>query len=231
MELKNLKVKSLSYGLAIALAAAPAPALAANHTFGNAYYEVEDMNFNTYVVEEKDNASKISSKVVSYFIKRGEVPAEDLKMFKDDPDTRCRYWPAIANLNRKNGKFRIHPGDVIKFPETYEELVNANYDAKQQEWYKVYCSQEHYRNYVYIDKKEVIKKIKEVKREMHESANVDDAHIEAYLRLIGGDATKYIIKDGAKLFGDDDIAFYAYCPTNKEIEREMNRESNKTKKR
>jgi len=232
MEFKNLKVKSLSYGLALALATTPVVANAS--TFGTYYMEETETNYNTYKVVENDNASKISAKVVSYFMKKGEVPAEDVKMFKENADTKCRFWPAIVNtyLQTENkSKFRIHPGDVIKFPETYEELMLANIEAKKSAWYREYCSKEHYRNYVYIDKDEAYRMIKEAKRAMNEKDSIDDAYVEAYLKRIGGDSTKYIFKDGAKLFGDDAWAFYDYCPTSEEVRRDMNKNNTKTKTR
>jgi len=232
MEFKNLKTRTMSYGLALALAAAPAPAIAAVHTFGTVYEEQFEMTYNTYKVEENDNASKISTRVVNYFIKKGEVPKSDLENYKNNPNSTCRYWPAIANLNlNKYNKFRIHPGDTIKFPETYDELIEANIVAKQQPWYKQYCAQEHYASYVYIDKEEAIKRIKEVNRAMNKNVKITDAYVEAYLKLIGGDNTKYILKDGASLFGDEVWQFFDYCPTPEEVNKEINKENTKQKKR
>jgi len=229
----NFKNRSLSILTALAIAAAgygvssPANAYASSHTFGTRTVEsiVDDQlyqrEYNTYVVEEGDNASVISSKMISYFIKKGEVPKGDLEVFKEYHEKRCKYWPVIAMMNlNKNGNFRIHPGDEIIFPKSYEELKDIYASIMKSENNKdsafvKYCRKNHiYKQpkVVYIDPCDAMRRVREVLEytEPGKDICVDPDLVRAYLNTIGGRRIKYVYKDGAKLNKSQDFDFYEW---------------------
>ena len=199
-----------------------------------------------YEVQEGDNASKISSFEVGYFIKKGEVPKEDREWFKEDENRRCGFWPGTVknwldyqNEERKKEaeakgktkytrvtKFRIHPGDKIKVANTYLELILDNADAKASPWFAKYLRDNHIypkKKTIYIDLTEAKRRIQEVYRVVDPSHvhEITDEEAAAYLRGICGPNLEYKIKEGATLDPKKDEVwqFYELVLTPEEVEK------------
>ncbi len=267
MKIENFKQKALSVGLALAIAAgtyvvsAPTTAYASKsdiHPIVNEYTEEEEL---WYTVQKNDNASRISSYLVSYFIAKGEVPDEDRAYFKENENRRCSYWPGVIfkYLNDENEKreaealaagkksytkktkFNIHPGDTFKVPSSYAELKEWNKAAKVSGWYANYCKQNNIyakKNTIYLDMDEAKERIQEVYRYLDPSHNheITDAEVYAYLKGIGGPNLEFKIKEGATLNPKKDEVwqFYEYLMTPEETKQIMEKDSTqkqKTKKR
>ncbi len=150
-QIYNFKQRALSGLTALAIAfggyflAKPSNAYAAsNHKFG-VYYDVDnEYEFNSYKVEDTDcTASDVSVKLVNYFIRNKEVPKEDLEIFHENPDAKCRYWPVVAYVYEltKKKSYHTRPGETIYFPKTYQEMKDLNVELKKKEngWFARYC--------------------------------------------------------------------------------------------
>ena len=188
-----------------------------------------------YKVQEGDNASKISSFAVGYFIRQGEVPKTDREWFKEDENRRCGFWPGVVkdwldyqNEQRKAEaeakgkkkytkvtKFRLHPGDEIKVAHTYLELILDNAEAKASPWFAKYLKDNHIypkMRYIDIDLTEAKRRIQEVYRVLDPSNvhEISDEEAAAYLRGICGPNLKFRIKEGAQLDPDKDKVWQFY---------------------
>ena len=98
-------------------------------TFLESTYEIngepnyEESQYGRYVVKKGDSASSISRKVCKYF----------------DEEPTTKYWPVIAFLN---GFPRvIQPGDVIIFPDTFEDMDDLLNSLKETGWTARYIQQ------------------------------------------------------------------------------------------
>ena len=98
-------------------------------TFLESTYEIngepnyEESQYGRYVVKKGDSASSISRKVCKYF----------------DEEPTTKYWPVIAFLN---GFPRvIQPGDVIIFPDTFEDMDELLNSLKETGWTARYIQQ------------------------------------------------------------------------------------------
>ena len=196
---------------------------------------IDGVLYYRYKVAENDNASKISTKIVNFYKnEKHEVPQEDIAMFKENPNSTCRYWPSVVfcNLNKK-GNFRIHPGDIIKFPASYYAVKSLNASIKANGWFanfvqthKVYKSQ----RTIYIDKEEARRMVTEAVRYMYPDENipVTDELVAAYLKLHGYSG-KFVYKDGAKLDKEQTWEFYEWLPTKEQLYGQMEQTNKKTK--
>ena len=78
--------------------------------------EEELQDYYEYVVKEGDTLSRISEKICSFF--------------KEDITTK--YWPTLAFLNDYP---RVsQPGDIIKFPKSFEALDALNSALRKKGW-------------------------------------------------------------------------------------------------
>ena len=162
-------------------------------------YVVEngETKYNRYVVKEGDNLSHISEKICRFF---GE-------------EITAKYWPVVAFLNEFPRTLR--PGDIIIFPETYEELVLMYNDLKEIGWISRYSN----KNDVYGKNKQrkYRKTIGDLLHEIYgDSVCVDEDFIRSYLKTVGL-SDKYDSYSGD--FGNDELfELTDWIPTLKEIE-------------
>ncbi len=198
---------------------------AKNGTIIDVPIEIDGVWYYRYKVKENDTASRISTTIVNFFNKKGQVPQEDKDEFKANPNATCRYWPAVANDNlNKHGNFSIHPGDVIKFRISYAELKRHNVEVKANGWYAAYVQKHHiYKNKkVYIDKEEARRMVQEVYRYLYPEENIiiTDEFVDAYLKLHSYSGN-FVYKDGAKLDKEQTWEFYEWLPTKEDIYNKM----------
>ena len=85
-------------------------------TFITEQTEVNDVKYNQYVVKKGDTLSNISIKVCKFF----------------NEEKSTKYWPALAFLN--NYPRIVKPGDILIFPETYDQLVQLNSNLRKMGW-------------------------------------------------------------------------------------------------
>jgi hypothetical protein len=229
----NFKNRVLSGITALAIAAGgymvatPTNAYAAGHKYGTYYSEEMNYEYNTYKVEEDDlTASNLSSKVLRYFINKKEVPAEDLEIFRENPDASCRFWPAIVYtyIQTKGKAYHTTPGETIYFPKTYEELKSLNAELKRNGWYSSYCQKHNIypkKKTVYIDRETARQKVSEILNVCYPESEycVDDDMLDVYLRTIGGRNIKYVYKKDAKLNKYQDWEFYEWIPSEEDLEQ------------
>ncbi len=196
---------------------------------------IDGILYRQYVVKKGDSASRISLVAVNYYIERGEVPEEDLEMFKANPDSKKSLWPAVvySNLN-KNGRFHINPGDVVKFPATYQGLKTLNGAIKANGWFSNYCKANNVykkKKTIYIDKEEARRMVTEVYRYLYPDENIPitDDFVESYLKLHDYSGV-YVYKEGAKLGSEEKWEFYEWLPTKEEVYETMEQSKTKTRK-
>ena len=156
-----------------------------------------ETKYNRYVVKEGDNLSHISEKICRFF---GE-------------EITAKYWPVVAFLNEFPRTLR--PGDIIIFPETYEELVLMYNNLKEIGWISRYSN----KNDVYGKNKQrkFRKTIDDLLHEIYgNSVCVDVDFIRSYLKTVGLE-DKYDSYSGD--FGNDELfELTDWIPTLKEIE-------------
>lgn len=249
---RNFQLKAMSVGAALTLGLIgyftlkPSTALATVNDFYTVVNEETGETELWYKVQEGDNASKISSYAVGYFIKKGEVPKEDREWFKEDENRRCGFWPGIVKneLDYKNNerakeaeakgkkkytkitKWSIHPGSRVRMANTYLELILDNAEAKASPWFSNYLIQNHIypkKKVIYIDLTDAKRRIQEVYRvldpnHVHE---ITDEDALAYLKGICGPNLEYKIKPGAELDPKKDEVwqFYEQVLTPEEVEK------------
>ena len=182
--------------------------------------ETED-KYIVYTVQEGDTASKISSFLVSHFIKNHEVPEEDLEVFRANPDAACSFWPAVAYLNlNKSGKYRKHPDDQLILPGDYKSLKAINKEVKKTAWWRntaktAYPTQ----TTIYIDREEARRRIFEIYLYTNPDTIpcVDDDEVDRYLKSISTGKYKYKTKRGAKPTKEEDWYFYEDVQSPEEV--------------
>lgn len=201
-----------------------------------------------YDVQKGDTVSQLSVYLVNRFWKKGEIPEEDIKMFKEDPNTKCRFWPGIVyyyvltkNAEREAQgkkpnvtKLTLVPGrEDIPVPGTYEELKFYTAMSKKTGFHAAYCKANHIYakpKTIYIDKADAIRRIQEVFRTVSPDRVVDinDKMLNTYLKMISGVDAKFVLKDGAKpLKGEENWRFYELVLYPEEVEAQI--EKPKTK--
>ena len=125
----------------------------------------EGIQYNRYVVKSGDNLSRISEKICRFF----------------GQEKSTEYWPTIAFLN---GYPRVvHPGDIIVFPETFEELVLFNAKLRSMGWTARYIQN----NDIYGKRKEIQKtSIKDLLHEIYgDNVCIDEDFVYKYLAAVG----------------------------------------------
>lgn len=249
---KNFQLRAISVVSALALGVIgyfivkPSTAYATVNDFFTKTNEATGEEELWYRVQEGDNASKISSFEVGYFIRKGEVPNTDREWFKEDENRRCGFWPGVVKnwLDYQNEerqaeaaakgkkkytkvtKFRLHPGDEIRVADTYLELILDNAEAKASPWFSKYLKDNNIypkKKYIYIDLTEAKRRIQEVYRvldpnHVHEITDEDAA---AYLKGICGPNLEYRIKEGSTLDPKKDEVwqFYEQVLSPEEVEK------------
>ena len=126
----------------------------------------EETKYNRYVVKEGDNLSHISEKICKFF---GEKITTE-------------YWPVVAFLN--DFPRTLRPGNIIVFPETFEELLSMYNNLKEIGWISRYIQT----NDVYGKNKQrqFRKTMRDLLRDIYgKSVNIDDEFIESYLKTVG----------------------------------------------
>lgn len=186
MNKKNVRFTSAVLSLALATGIALTPTSVAfaekkpkQGTFIEYTINENGMLYNRYVVKQGDNVSRISEKICKFFGQEKET----------------KYWPAIAYLNGFPNK-TLRPGDIIIFPETFEELVILNASLKATGWTANYIQ----KNGIYKEKEEqyssLVELIEEAYEEMYgKPVKVDSDLVYRYLDAIGL-ANKYDAASG-----------------------------------
>lgn len=244
--IKNVKIRLTSAALAMSLATAGFVAVPKTVYATTKDIKVE-VNEETgeeqlrYDVQKGDTVSQISVYLVNRFKRNGEIPKEDLEIFESDPDTKCRFWPGIvyyyvltrneelAEQGKKTRvkRLRLRPdGEDIPVPGSYEELKFYTVMAKKTGFHAAYCQANNIYvkpKIIYVDKNEAIRRIQEVFRILSPDRviEIDDNMLHTYLRMIGGSDSKFVIKNGAKLKGDDLWRFNELALYPEEVEAEM----------
>ena len=245
--MKDIKVRLASAALTLALATSafvvvPTTALAttkdikvvANQETGEEHLE--------YDVQKGDTVSQISVYLVNRFWKNGEIPEEDIKVFKENPNTKCSLWPGVVYyyVLTKNAELEAQgkKGNVSKLvlrpdkpdipvPSTYEELKFYTAMAKKTGFHAAYCKANHIYakpKTIALTKEDAIRRIQEVFRTLSPDrvVDVDDKMLATYLKMISGVDAKFVIKEGAKpLKGDDNWRFYELVLYPEEVEAQM----------
>lgn len=184
------------------------------------------IEYNTVVVEKGDNASKLSSRVVHYFIENKEVPKEDKEVYNEDYDTRSRFWPVIVYLNTEEGKkYHSRVGEKFIFPKTYEELVALNAELKRSGWFANYVQE----NETYkvkkvhrIPKEKTRRYVEEMYREIYNDPCfvVNDAMLDAYLKAHSYEG-KFVYDKHSKLDKKEEWILTEWIPTFEELDKYM----------
>ncbi len=191
--------------------------------YGTTIDPVSGIEYNTVVVEKGDNASKLSSRVVHYFIEHKEVSVDEKAMYNEDYDTRARFWPVIVYLNSEDGKeYHSKVGEKFIFPKTYDELVALNSELKRCGWYANYVqSHETYKvkKVHKIPKEKTRRYVEEMYREIYHDPCliIDDAMLDAYLKAHSYDG-KFIFDKHSKLDLKEKIALAEWIPTFDELD-------------
>lgn len=177
------KLMALLLGGAIALTPITGLAVTDNSynegTFVKWIEQSDEYDYGIYIVKEKDNLSRISEKICSHF--------------KEEITTK--YWPALAYLN--NYPRIILPGDIIRFPKNFDDLVELNEKLEKKGWTSKYKQT----NKVYGKKR--IKISMEVVGELlydiygEELGCIDPDLMNTYLKVTGLDK-KYELRDFKK---------------------------------
>ena len=185
-----------------------------------------DIEYNTVIVEKGDNASKLSSRVVHYFIEHNEVPADEKAMYNEDYDTRARFWPVIVYLNTEEGKkYHSREGEKFIFPKTYEELVALNIVLKKSGWLANYVQNNNVypKKKVYkVPKEQTRKYVECIYREAYEDPCfvVTDELLEAYLKAHSYDG-KFVFDKNSKLNKNEKFILTEWIPTLEELNQYM----------
>jgi hypothetical protein len=249
----NLKIRLASAALAATLATSafvvvPTTALATTKDIKVVENQETGEEHLEYDVQKGDTLSQISVYLVNRFWKNGEIPEEDIKMFKEDPNTKCRFWTGIVyyyvltknaelEAQGKKGNVRklvLRPDKPdIPVPSTYEELKFYTAMSKKTGFHAAYCKANHIYSKpktIYIDKADAIRRSQEVFRTLSPDrvVEVSDKMLATYLKMISGVDAKFVLKDGAKpLKGDDNWRFYELVLYPEEVEAQI--EGTKTK--
>ncbi len=211
MKIENLKLKSLSLGVAATLAMAPIGASATSRDFKIVYNQETQEDELYYIVQEGDTASQISVYLINYFMRKGEVPKEDRELYETYPNAKCAHWVGFVyhyiKTKRAEGKnvtrYRGHPGVKVPVPRTYQELVNDTATSIKSGFHARYCQnngiypvQQKY----YIDPEDAYKMIEEEFRTLSPDRNVEITPeiMKAVLELKSGPEIKFVLKEGAK---------------------------------
>ena len=171
MNKKNIRFTSAILSLALASGIAltsPINAFAENKPKQGKFIECnleEGERYNKYVVKKGDTVSHISEKICKFFGK----------------EITSKYWPAIAFLN--DFPKTMKPGDIIIFPETFEELALLNSELRSIGWTARYIQG----NDIYGKRKEKQKSsIKDLLREIYgNNVNIDEDFVYRYLNAVG----------------------------------------------
>ena len=194
MKIENLKLKSLSLGVAATLAMAPIGASATSRDFKIVYNQETQENELYYIVQEGDTASQISVYLINYFMRKGEVPKEDRELYEAYPNAKCAHWVGFVyhyiKTKRAEGKnvtrYRGHPGVKVPVPSTYQELVNDTETSIKSGFHARYCQN----NGIYpVQQKYYIDP---------EDVEITPEIMKAVLELKSGPEIKFVLKEGAK---------------------------------
>ena len=211
MKIENLKLKSLSLGVAATLAMAPIGASATSRDFKIVYNQETKEDELYYIVQEGDTASQISVYLINYFMRKGEVPKEDRELYEAYPDAKCAHWVGFVYhyimtkraQGKKVTKYRGHPGDKVPVPSSYKELVTATETSKKTGFHAAYCQSNGIypvpQKY-YISPEDAYKMIEEEFRVLSPDRNVEITPeiMKAVLELKSGPEIKFVLKVGAK---------------------------------
>ena len=230
-DVKNLKTRILSgltaAGIALAGYAVTSPVnayAAGSSKYGVTYNEETGEEYNTVIVEEGDNASKISSRIVHYFMQNNEVPADDKATFNEDYNTRAKFWPVVVFMNTEPGhKYHSRAGEKFIFPKTYEELVDMNTYLRKSGWLASYIQNNHVypkERVLSVPKERTRRYVEEIYRVMYPDQNiiVDDAMLDAYLRSHSYGNTKFVYKKQSKLDEEERYILTEWIPTIEELD-------------
>ena len=208
----------------------------AKSKYGTTVDPLTGIEYNTVVVEKGDNASKLSSRVVHYFIEKKEVPKDDKEMYNEDYDTRARFWPVIVYLNSEDGKeYHSKVGEKYIFPKTYEELVALNTELKRCGWFANYVqNHETYKvKKVYkIPKEKTRRFVEEMYRKIYNDPCiiVDDTMLDAYLNAHRFEG-KFVYDKNSRLDKKEEIVLTEWIPRINELDSYMvNKPKRKIKK-
>ena len=127
----------------------------------------EGLHYNRYVVKEGDNVSRISQKICRYF----------------GQEASTEYWPVIAFLN--NFPRTLKPGDIVIFPETYEDMAIMNANLKAVGWTARYIQV----NDIYGKRKAIRRtSLNSLLHEIYgDDVCIDEDFIHKYLKTVGLD--------------------------------------------
>lgn len=172
--MNKINIRFTSAVLSLALAgglalSAPSEAFAEKKPKQGSFIEYsvdeEGIHYNKYVVKKGDNVSRISEKVCKFF----------------GVERSTEYWPTIAFLN--NFPRTLNPGDVVVFPETFEEMALMNAQLRSIGWTARYIQGHD----IYGKRKEVHKSsIKDLLREIYgDDVCIDEDFVYRYLAALG----------------------------------------------
>lgn len=230
-DVKNLKTRVLSGLTAVGIAfsgyaaISPVNAFAEGSKYGVTVDEETGIEYNTLRVREGETASTLSSRVVNYFIKNKEVPKADLQMYRDNPNTSCRYWPVVVYLNTKPGcKYHSKEGEEFIFPRTYEELQDLYSYIKKSGWLARYVQN----NNIYPKQRvcsvpygKTKRYVERIYKEKYNDPNyeLDDETFDAYIRAHNTRSVKFVYRPDSRLDKDEREILTMYIPLDEELDR------------
>ena len=242
MKIDNLKMRVAAFGLSATLALAPITAQATVKDFKVVYNEEKQEDELFYKVQEGDTASQISVYLVNRFMKNGEVPKEDMELFKEDPNTKCRFWPGVVyyyimtkRAEGKNvSKFTASVGREIPVPGSYDELVALTAYSKKSGFHAKYCQANGIYpkpKLVYIDPEEAYEMMQEEFRYTSPDRNVEISPemLKTALKMKSGPGVKFVLLEGAKLDSEGKFLKHELVLSPEEVEAEMEKGKGKQK--
>ena len=175
-------------------------------TFISETVENGENTYNLYVVKEGDNLSRISEKVCSHF--RQEISTE--------------FWPTIAFLN--NYPRVIRPGDLIMYPNSYEQMVEMNAKLRELGWTSRYII----KNKIYKKTKKSALPRETVAALLHDiygdTVCVDEDFIRLYLKAQGLE-DKYYLTNAQSMTNEVLFELTDWIPTLDELKEVQNKKT------
>ena len=157
------------------------------------YTVIDDVEYNGYVVKAGDNTSRVSQKVTKYF----------------NEEMTTKYWPVIAYLNEYPRTVR--PGEVLIFPESFEEMDETLTELRQSGWLAKYIQ---YRG-IYKNNKRNITVGEVIDQIYGKGASQDPTFVRNYLKAVRFDVKKF--NASSELNGDLYFKLTDWIPTTEEL--------------
>ena len=242
MKIDNFKTRLACFGLGATLTLAPIAAQATVNDFKVVFNEEKNEDELKYKVQEGDTASQISVYLVNRFMKNGEVPQEDIDMFNEDPNTKCRFWPGVVYYyimtkqaeGKKVTKFTASIGKEIPVPGSYEELKSYTSYSKKSGFHAKYCQANGIypkTKLIYIDPEEAYEMMQEEFRYTSPDRNVEitPEMLQTALKMKSGPGVKFVLLEGAELDKDGKWYKHETVLSPEEVEAEMEKNAGKGK--